>query len=290
MVRSYHGCRGGRAYPGRMRETREYPLGYSEQEQRRLILQSRLVDPLTREVLARAGLRDGMRVLDVGCGVGDVSLLARSLVGPSGSVLGIDRSAESLELARRRAQSSGLRNVAFAQVSLEALDVMGPFDALVGRLILLYLPEPAQVLRRLLGLLRPGGLVVFQEMDMRSARAVPPSVLYARMGSWLCTTFERAGVETQMGSLLHATFIQAGLPAPELHAAGHVAGAEHPELYELLVDTLRSLLPLTEKLGVATAEELQLDTLASRLRAEIAASGGVIHAPSYVGAWAKKSG
>jgi len=221
--------------------------------------------------------------------VGDVSLLARTFVGRSGSVLGIDRSAESLECARRRAQSNGLGNVAFAQVSLEALDVQGPFDALVGRLILLYLPEPAQLLRRLLGLLRPGGLVVFQEMDMRSARAVPAVPLYARMGEWLCSTFERAGVETMMGSRLYATFLQAGLPAAELHSAGHVGGAEHTELYELLADTLRSLQPLTEKFGIATREEQELDAFATRLRSEVAAGGGVIHAPSYVGAWARKS-
>ena len=239
-------------------------------------------------MLARAGLCPGLRVLDVGCGVGDVSLLARTLVGPSGSVLGIDRCAESLGLARHRAQRSGFDNVAFAQVSLEALDLQGPFDALVGRLILLYLPEPAQLLRRLLGLLRPGGLVVFQEMDMRSARAVPSCPLYTRMGSWLCTTFERAGVETEMGSRLYATFLQAGLPAPELHSAAQVAGAEHTELYELLTNTLRSLQPLTEKFGIATRDEQDLDTFASRLRAEVAAGGGVIHAPSYVGAWARK--
>jgi len=141
---------------------------------------------------------------------------------------------------------------------------------------LLYLPQPAQLLRRLLG-----------EMDMRSARAVPAVPLYTRMGHWLCTTFERAGVETEMGSRLYATFLQAGLPAPELHSAGHVGGAEHAELYDLLADTLRSLQPLTEKFGIATREEQELDTFASRLRAQVAAGGGGIHAPSYVGAWAR---
>jgi len=252
------------------------------------MLQSRVVDGFTRELFTQAGLSEGMRVLDVGCGVGDVSLLARALVGESGSVLGIDRSAESLALARRRAQASGFRNVEFREASLETLALPGAFDALVGRLILLYLPEPAAVLRQLLGLLRPGGLVVFQEMDMPSARSVPPAPLYTRTGAWLCTTFERAGADILMGSHLHATLRAAGLPAPQLLCRAHVASGDHGELFEWLVSTLRSLAPLAEKLGVASCEEMQLDTLATRLQAEVAGGGGVIHTPSYVGAWARK--
>jgi ubiquinone/menaquinone biosynthesis C-methylase UbiE len=265
-----------------------YALGYSEQEQRRLMLQSQFVEPLTREVFARAGLGPGMRVLDVGCGVGDVSLLARAFVGESGGVLGVDRSAESLALARWRAQQAGLANVEFAEESLESLTVQGPFDALVGRLILLYLPEPALALQRLVRLVRPGGLVMFQEMDMRTGRAFPDCPLFARAGEWLCATFERAGVDTFMGSRLYSTFRAAGLPEPELLSNGCVAGGERTELYELLAETLRSLQPLTEKLGVATPEEMQLDSLARRLRDKVVAGGGVIYMPSYVGAWVRK--
>jgi len=265
-----------------------YALGYSEQEQRRLVLQSQFIEPLTRELFARAGLAPGMRVLDVGCGVGDVSLLARAFVGQSGSVLGVDRSAESLGLAARRAQQAGFGNVEFAETALESLSGQGPFDALVGRLILLYLPQPAAALQRLVELVRPGGLVVFQEMDMLSGRAFPVSPLYARAGEWLCTTFERAGVDTSMGSRLYSTFRGAGLPEPQLLSNACVAGGERTQLYELLVETLRSLQPLAEKLGVATPEEMQLDSLAQRLRAEVVAGGGVIHMPSYIGAWANK--
>ena len=252
------------------------------------MLQSQFVEPLRREVFARAGLCPGMRVLDVGCGVGDVSLLARTFVGASGSVLGVDRSAESLALAHQRAQQAGLDNVEFAEASLESLTAPGPFDALVGRLILLYLPDPALALQRLLRLVRPGGLVVFQEMDMRTGRAFPDCPLYARAGEWLCTTFERAGVDTAMGSRLYSTFRGAGLPEPELLSSACVAGGERSQLYELLVETLRSLQPLTERLGVATPEEMQLDRLARWLRAEVVAGGGVIQMPSYVGAWVKK--
>jgi ubiquinone/menaquinone biosynthesis C-methylase UbiE len=266
-----------------------YALGDGEAERRRLMLQSRVMGELTREVFSRAGLAKGMRVLDVGCGVGDVSLLAREFVGASGSVLGVDRSAQSLKLARMRAGQEGFDNLEFVEATLDSLTVGRPFDALVGRLILLYLPDPAQALRRLLELVRPGGLVVFQEMDMPTGRSLPLCPLYTRVGEWLTTTFERAGVDVWMGSHLHGTFACAGLPEPQLWASHCVAGSERSELYEWLVETLRSVLPLAEKLGVTSRQELQLDSLAARLRAEVAAAGGVIHAPVYVGAWARRT-
>ena len=70
---------------------RSYVLGHGSDEHRRLILQSRFVGELTEGVFAHAGLAQGMHVLDLGCGAGDVSLLAAAFVGAGGSVLGIDQ-------------------------------------------------------------------------------------------------------------------------------------------------------------------------------------------------------
>ena len=78
-----------------MNQTCGYARGYSEGEFKRLESQGRFFHDVTADVLRRAGIVSGMRVLDIGCGVGDVSLLAAEFVGPSGTVLGIDRSAET---------------------------------------------------------------------------------------------------------------------------------------------------------------------------------------------------
>lgn len=270
-----------------MDRTPAYALGDSAEEHRRLMLQSRFIGELTEALFARAGLAEGMHVLDVGCGAGDVSLLARDFVGARGSVLGVDRSAESVALARRRVLSAGLHNLSFEESSLEALRERGPFDALVGRLILLYLPQPAEALKQLARLVRPGGLVIFQEMDMSTGRSLPVLPLVQRAGQWISTTFQRAGVDTEMGSRLYETYRRAGLPGPQLLSAARAMGGDCPELCAWLAGTLASLLPLAEKLGVATPEEVQIDTLASRLCAEIVAGGGSVHAPVFVGAWAR---
>ncbi|HEY6894948.1 MAG TPA: class I SAM-dependent methyltransferase, partial [Rhodanobacteraceae bacterium] len=179
-----------------------YILGHGSEEHRRLILQSRFVGELTEIVFARAGLAPGMRVLDVGCGAGDVSLLAAAFVGANGSVLGIDQAPESVALARERAKAAGLGNVRFEAARLEDFRSDERFDALVGRLVLLYLKDPAATLRELATHVRPGGVIVFQEMEMTTARCVPESPLWTQCGRWIVEAFTRAGIETSMGSRL----------------------------------------------------------------------------------------
>lgn len=83
-----------------------YVLGHVDREVRRLLLQGRLYDDYTTYVLQLAGLRPGMRVLDIGCGPGDVSFIASRLVGPTGRVLGVDASSDIIEFARARPAST----------------------------------------------------------------------------------------------------------------------------------------------------------------------------------------
>jgi len=265
-----------------------YVLGHGSDEHRRLMLQSRFVGELTENVFMRAGLAKGMSVLDIGCGAGDVSFLAAAFVGPSGNVLGIDQSPESVAIATERAKAAGLDNVRFEVGILENLQQSGPFDALVGRLILLYLKDPAAVLKKLAQLVRPGGVIIFQEMEMATARSVPDVPLCARCGRWIVEAFTRAGVETSMGSRLYSIFKQAGLGEPQMICGGRVEGSAQSEIYEWLAQTVRSLLPMIEKTGVATKEEVGIDTLADRLRAEVTGNGAVFHSPIFVGAWIRK--
>ena len=107
------------------RAPNDYALGHNHEELQRLIGQSRFLGELTEEVLRAAGMRPGMRVLDVGCGAGDVSFLAATLVGRDGSVIGVDRSAEAIALAKRRAADVGLANVSFVTQDLQDLATDG---------------------------------------------------------------------------------------------------------------------------------------------------------------------
>jgi SAM-dependent methyltransferase len=231
-----------------------------------------------------------MHVLDVGCGAGDVSLLAASLVGPSGSVLGVDRSADSIALAERRAAHSGDRGrMRFEASELETLDGEPVFDAVVGRAVLMYQPDPAAIIRRLACLLRPGGLVVFHEFAMPMTRSVPEGPLFRQVVEWCLQTFDRAGFEIDMGSKLARAFTDAGLPAPTMHLSGLAASTEGSPVFDYYAQTLRSLLPAAERLGVVSPAEVDVDTLAARLGAEAEALRACVMPPPLVGAWARLS-
>jgi SAM-dependent methyltransferase len=266
-----------------------YAPGYSEEERQRLIEQAGFFGGFTERLLVDAGIGPGMRVLDVGCGVGDVSLLVASLVRPEGAVLGVDSDPLALGHARERVSAMGLTNVDFVEGDIRDLAFDEPFDAAVGRLVLMYLADPAATLRRIAALLRPGGIIAFQELTLtESGLTYPEAPLLQRTGTLINETFRRAGTEMEMGLKLYPAFIAAGLPAPAMRAERPIGGGPDFPGYRWMAQITRSILPLMEQLGVANAEDIDVETLVERLREEVVGSGGVVAMPTLMGAWARK--
>lgn len=158
----------------------DYEFGSAQDELARLELQGRALAPATRMIFAAAGIRPGMRVLDLGCGVGDIAFVAADLVGSDGQVVGIDRSPEALARARLRAEQRGVAQVRFVEGNVHDPAPGGPFDAIVGRLVLMYAPDPAAVLRQQATVLRAGGLVVPVELDVPTSRSLPATPLVSQ--------------------------------------------------------------------------------------------------------------
>jgi SAM-dependent methyltransferase len=263
-----------------------YVLGHSDRELERLNRQARLVDPITRRFLCAAGIVPGMRVLDVGSGAGDVAILAADLVGTAGEVVGTDRSPAALATARRRAESRSLRNVAFREGDPTEMIFDRPFDAVIGRYVLMFQRDPAAMVRALAKHARRGSLVFFHEVDLDGAGSYPPAPTHDRCWQWLRETFRLSGADTRMGINLFSTFIAAGLPAPSMQLEALVAGAAiNADLLRLVADLAGSLAGSMERLGVATPEEVGLETLAERMIGEAAASGSVILGRSEIGSW-----
>lgn len=270
-------------------ENSVYVLSHSENELDRLIEQARLFDDLTEQVFLSAGITRGMRVLDIGCGPGDISLLAARLVGPSGTVIGIDRSAESIAVARSRISAAKLQNVTFVENEITALSLDQSVDAVVGRCVLMYLPDPVAAVRVIADYIRRGGILAFREPDFTNPLpSFPKLPLCEHTVEWILETFRRGNVEMQMGLKLYQTFIRAGLSAPRMTMSARVEGGVDSPAYVYLAQTVRSLLPMMEELGITTAEEIEIETLADRLRDEVVHEGGVVVLPNLVGAWVHK--
>ncbi len=267
-----------------------YVLGHQPTELQRLIDQARFYEPLTRPLLQQAGISPGMHVLDVGSGVGDVAFLLAELVGPSGSVVGVDRSPEAIATASARANERGLQHVRFMQADLGQLQLEQRFDALVGRLVLMYQPDPAAALRHLTSLLQPSAVICFQELNIAStSTAHPPLPLVEQCWSWAVAACQQAGIALNMGLRLHHTFVQAGLPAPEMQLQGRATSPDEQLAFTFLAETVRTLLPLIERFGIASAAEVEVDTLAARLQAEAQAQQSTLVASMLVGAWTRRS-
>jgi len=266
-----------------------YALGRSDDEHARLTEQANFLRPLTERFFRKAGIAPGMKVLDVGSGVGDVAFLLADIVGREGKIVGVDMDATALAKAAKRAGQLKLRNIEFVHGDIRTTALSGPFDAAVGRLVLLYCADPAATLATIATHVRPGGVVAFQEMEMNdvAARATYGDLLLGHVVTTIYRTFAAAGVRVNMASELLQTYVKAGLGKPELLGEFVVGGGADYAGYSWLANTLRSLVPMAGKLGIPLQALGDLDTLTQRLRTEAASEARDFWSPPYVGAFAR---
>ena len=268
-------------------DVRTYVLGHDDAEIERLKRQSDFYAPLTVQALRFAGITTGMRVLDAGCGAGDVSLLISQVVGPTGEVIAVDNSPQAIATAGSRLDALGVENVHFIENDLATLQLDAPVDAIVGRLILQHVSDPVAVLRNLTSSLTRSGIVLFQEFDLAVTRSEPPAPLAERMIDFVREAFARAGVDPRPGLHLSDHFRAAGLPAPELMSLGRIEAAPARESVAMLVGVVTTLLPLIEATHVATAAEIDLPTLPDRLASELSARQSLVFPPPLITAWTR---
>ncbi|HTS23816.1 MAG TPA: methyltransferase domain-containing protein [Casimicrobiaceae bacterium] len=270
-----------------------YPFASSDAERRRLVAQAELFAPLTRRLLERAGIGPRMRVLDIGSGAGDVALTAAELVGPGGSVIGVDRDPDQVAFAERRAVAAGFGHTRFLVADYRALELEGPVDAIVGRLVLMYATDPLDSLVRVLRHLRRGGTIALQEsiVDYEGPVLIePPGCLAAKACEWFRAGFRHSGVQPRMGLRLFGLLRAAGLePSPDLDVLLPIQHGPGGALFRILAAVVRSQLPSIVASGAATEAEIDIDTLEARLIADAPPGGvaGYFHL-GHVGAWARK--
>jgi predicted O-methyltransferase YrrM len=230
-------------------------------------------------------------VLDVGSGAGDVTLLIAGLVGESGEVIGVDKAAAAVAASRARAQEQGLRHVSFRVGDPTHMRFDRPFDAVIGRYVLLYQADPVEMVRGLLQHLRPGGLVLFHEPDWQCARSIPSGSTYDSCCRWIQQTFARVGTDSNMAGRLYRTLVGAGLSVPAMRMQTFIAGGVQCAAYlQAVADLVGSMLPSMVEHGVAPAEEIDHPTLAERMQRETIDGECLIVGRSEIGAWARLPG
>jgi ubiquinone/menaquinone biosynthesis C-methylase UbiE len=263
----------------------EYALGYAGEEEQRLIRQGVRLAPITEAFLREAGVRQGDRVLDVGSGLGDVSLSLAHLVTHRGEVVGLERDPRWIEVARRRVATLGIKHVRFVEGDVRSFQDSATFDAIVGRYVLMFIPNPLENIRRLAGMLSPGGVLAFQEPSWNGSLGLQKTLpLFTACATAARDALVRAGAATEMGPALYTLFQEAGLPTPRMRLDFQVEASSL--LARWASDILSSVL---RGLGEPAPPELgDLETLPGRLYEEVCAANHVHFSVALFGAWSQR--
>jgi SAM-dependent methyltransferase len=241
-----------------------YALNNTAEEQARLSRQSALLRPMTERLCRAAGIGAGMSVLDVGCGIGDVSAIAVELVGAGGRVLGFDHDERQVSAATARFGDSAIAS--FVQATLDD-PPDGEFNAIVGRLVLMYQSDLVAAVSSLIRRLRPGGVAAFVEVNLRpdgsQVISWPPTPLEERVRGGV-QGFDSA--QYLVGLQLPSVFRRAGLvPQPPYESAAVIY--EGRARADMSAGIVRSIIPTLTAAGVDPTE-IDIDNLADRLYAE----------------------
>jgi ubiquinone/menaquinone biosynthesis C-methylase UbiE len=270
-------------------EDADYAFGRGRAEYERLIEQAEIFRPLTERMLRRAGIGAGMHVLDIGCGAGDVSFLVSALVGPEGSVTGVDLDGDAIGVAEQRRAAQGITNVSFRQADARS-PASGPvFDAAVGRFVLMFMPDPTKALRLFAKRVRRGGILAFCE-QVASVTAMPAGQqpVLAALLALFTSTFQRSGARPDIGAELYPRMRDAGLqPDPRPLAELVLRPARDTGAYRRWALFARSMLPRIVEYGLGTEEEIR-HSVEHDLREELLATTGLVPLSwLMIGQWAR---
>jgi len=265
----------------------KYALGSSDPEIARLDAQAEFLQEPTRLLLGASGISPGMRVLDLGTGLGHVAGAVAELVGPDGQVVGVDIDPRMLE--RARARTEHLSHVSFVEADVAHWRDDEPFDAVVGRLILFHLNDPIAILRHHTDAVRPGGRVVMLDYDIGGLRAEPMDPLTERMRTLVLAAFRAAGADPTIGSRLQIILAESGVTDVRGLAIAQYLGHDSPVGPAMLSGVVRSLAPVIVAHGLATEAELEIDTLAERSAEALRSAGSVLVPPILAGAWGRRA-
>lgn len=221
----------------------------------RLRILAGVMGPATRALLAEVGVPQGSLCLDVGCGGGDVAFeLARS-TGPTGRVEGVDLDATKIELARREGEQQGLSNIAFAVRDVIGWEPRDSFDLVYARFLLSHLADPAAVVAAMRRHLRPGGVLVVEDVDFRGHFAEPHCPALSRFVELYTRSVQCRGGDPNLGPRLPGLLREAGLADVRMRLSHPVALEGGIKLLSCV--TLESIGDAVLKDGLTTAEELR---------------------------------
>lgn len=238
----------------------------------------------TLELFQLAGLRPGMRCVDLGCGSGDVTLDMAALAGAAGWVAGIDADQAKLELAREAARERGLANVVFEVADVGRWAAPGEYDFVYCRFLLQHLARPVDLLRRMWEAARPGGVLAVEDADLEGLFCDPDNGGFSFYRRMYVEVLARNGGDPACARRLARYFREAGIPVPQVRLLQGVNAGGAAKVMPLL--TLEAIAGSIVSSGLATAGEVA--AAAEDLRAFTTDPDTLISDPRIFQVWAQR--
>ena len=264
----------------------QYLLGYRHAEQQRLQQQAQQLAPESDWLFDRIGVRAGDRVVEIGCGPeGCLGLLAER-VGPDGSVVGVERSDDAVQLAQAMIRDRNLANVEVLLGDARSTGLpRSSFDLATSRLVLVNVPDPAEIVEEAVALAKPGGTVAFHEADWVAHVCDPPLAEWSRAVELIDTYSRSNGVDLFIGRKVPRMLRAAGLVDVQVNPLVHVYPDGHGRR-SILLDFVENLSDRLVDGGFAGHSELE--RIKGALAAHIADPDAVVVSHLFLQAWGRK--
>jgi ubiquinone/menaquinone biosynthesis C-methylase UbiE len=212
----------------KMTQPDPYVLGYRQAEQERLQQQAQQLAHESSWLFDQIGIARGARVVEIGCGPHGCLEILSERVGPSGRVVGVERSAEAVALARKLTSERGFGNVDVLEGDARSTGLpKASFDLATSRLVLVNVPQPEQIVAEAAALVRPGGWVAFHEADYVAHVCDPPSAAWTRLVGLLHSYSEMNGIDPLIGRKVPRLLREAGLIDVRVNPIVHVYPPGH---------------------------------------------------------------
>ena len=235
--------------------TAKYVIRGGVEGRERLRLLSEVMGPFTRGLLETVGIPAGSICLDVGCGGGDVTVELARAAGPTGRAVGVDLDETKLQIARREADQQGLSNIGFEVRDVTAWEPDELFDVVYARFLLTHLRNPGHLVSAMRRHLRPGGVVIVEDIDYRGHFAEPDCRALGRAVELYTKSVQSRGADPNIGPRLPGLLREAGLEGVQMKLVQ--PAALQGGIKNLVCVTLESIAEAVLEDGLATEHELR---------------------------------
>jgi len=268
-----------------MSEPDPYLLGYHRGEQERLERQAEELALESAWLFDEIGVRDGWRVVEIGCGPRGCLGLLSQRVGATGRVVGVELSQEQAGRAQRFVADNHLTNVEVLHADARSTGLPdGTFDLATARLVLVNVPQPEQIVAEMVRLVRPGGVVALHEADSTAQRCYPPHPAQTRLLEVLNTYAEMNGIDRSIGLRVPRMLGESGLAEVRVNPLIHAYPPAHARRMLVLefVENARQRILDKDLIG-----EVELNDLMAALRLHLEDPGTLVVSSLFIQAWGR---